>query len=243
MAGDALIYTADDRNVHSVDEVMDGERLTLTLWFTRDSSYDEDAKLVALLSQISLDSQNNTCVPFPASNHMYWYSPDPASQYGVNGFDVRWARLHILGYSLYSDHDRIQKSRSNSSIDPLDLLNQPMRLGRDGKVFEMKFHNNLHALQVVLFYCWKVSDLKSSKGIEEDIQTTLQQSSHEEVSDLNTVLHFDSQLVEAFFCEDRFTFDWNDFSIVIAAWEEYVHRLRKELMSRIPQWRLGNQLC
>ncbi|XP_042419740.1 uncharacterized protein LOC122008182 isoform X5 [Zingiber officinale] len=44
IAGDVLIYTADERNIHCVDEVIDGERLTLTLWFTRDCSHDEDAK-------------------------------------------------------------------------------------------------------------------------------------------------------------------------------------------------------
>ncbi|XP_074584378.1 uncharacterized protein LOC141840322 isoform X2 [Curcuma longa] len=43
-AGDVLIYTADERNIHCVDEVIDGERLTLTLWFTRDCLHDEDAK-------------------------------------------------------------------------------------------------------------------------------------------------------------------------------------------------------
>ncbi|AEE34745.1 unnamed protein product [Arabidopsis thaliana] len=50
-AGDVIMYTADDRNIHSVDEVTDGERLTLALWFSRDSSHDEDSKLLSRLSQ------------------------------------------------------------------------------------------------------------------------------------------------------------------------------------------------
>ncbi|KAF3944520.1 hypothetical protein CMV_029021 [Castanea mollissima] len=51
LAGDVAIFTADSSNIHSVDEIADGERLTLTLWFSRDASHDEDARLVSLLSQ------------------------------------------------------------------------------------------------------------------------------------------------------------------------------------------------
>ncbi|KAL3650650.1 hypothetical protein CASFOL_007053 [Castilleja foliolosa] len=48
MAGDVIIYTADDRNIHSVSEIHKGERATLTLWFSRDASHDEDAKLLKI---------------------------------------------------------------------------------------------------------------------------------------------------------------------------------------------------
>ncbi|OWM76692.1 hypothetical protein CDL15_Pgr009257 [Punica granatum] len=51
-AGDLLMYTADSRNIHAVDEVTGGERLTLTLWFSRNSTHDEDVKLISRLSQI-----------------------------------------------------------------------------------------------------------------------------------------------------------------------------------------------
>ncbi|GLJ12414.1 hypothetical protein SUGI_0190480 [Cryptomeria japonica] len=48
--GDAILYTADESNIHCVDEITEGERCTLTLWFTRDSSHNEDAKLISQLS-------------------------------------------------------------------------------------------------------------------------------------------------------------------------------------------------
>ncbi|KAI3857095.1 hypothetical protein MKW92_038764 [Papaver armeniacum] len=70
MAGDLVIYTADSCNIHSVDE---GERLTLTLWFTRDSSHDEDVKLISLL-----DDRPFPYLPLPASSNMYWFFQDQA---------------------------------------------------------------------------------------------------------------------------------------------------------------------
>ncbi|GJN08517.1 hypothetical protein PR202_ga26448 [Eleusine coracana subsp. coracana] len=73
VAGDVVIYTADNRNVHRVDEVTEGERLTLTLWFTRDSAYDEDPKLLKFLSQTSLSCEpaSQNYIPVPASDNMY----------------------------------------------------------------------------------------------------------------------------------------------------------------------------
>ncbi|XP_027342120.1 uncharacterized protein LOC113854956 isoform X3 [Abrus precatorius] len=50
-AGDVVMYTADERNIHSVDEITEGERLTLALWFSRNGSHDEDTQLISLLSQ------------------------------------------------------------------------------------------------------------------------------------------------------------------------------------------------
>ncbi|KAG0623529.1 hypothetical protein M758_3G181000 [Ceratodon purpureus] len=44
--GTVLIYSADATNIHSVDEVVDGERVTMALWFTRDQAHDEDKKLI-----------------------------------------------------------------------------------------------------------------------------------------------------------------------------------------------------
>eukprot|EP01018_Ginkgo_biloba_P005108 Gb_04248 [translate_table: standard] len=60
--GDAILYTADDRNVHCVDEITDGERCTLTMWFTRDSSHNEDVKLINQLSDRLYLFYNNTDV-------------------------------------------------------------------------------------------------------------------------------------------------------------------------------------
>lgn len=44
-AGMLLAYTADDSNVHSVQEVTSGERSTLTMWFTLDPEQREDRKV------------------------------------------------------------------------------------------------------------------------------------------------------------------------------------------------------
>jgi predicted 2-oxoglutarate/Fe(II)-dependent dioxygenase YbiX len=46
-AGMLLIYTADDSNVHSVQEVTAGERSTLTIWFTLHPEHQEDKKVRA----------------------------------------------------------------------------------------------------------------------------------------------------------------------------------------------------
>ncbi|RZC58242.1 hypothetical protein C5167_005553 [Papaver somniferum] len=77
MAGDLVIYTADSCNIHSVDEIIEGERLTLTLWFSRDSSHDEDVKLISLLSRTllsgSLDDRPFPYLPLPASSNMYHF--------------------------------------------------------------------------------------------------------------------------------------------------------------------------
>ena len=44
-AGTLLVYTADDSNIHSVEEVTVGERSTLTMWFTLDAQHQEDTKV------------------------------------------------------------------------------------------------------------------------------------------------------------------------------------------------------
>ncbi|KAJ0266081.1 hypothetical protein HA466_0001370 [Hirschfeldia incana] len=92
-AQDVIMYTADDRNIHSVDEV-DGERLTLAMWFTRDSSHDEDSKLVSRLSQCA--SSHEFPLPLPASSNMYWFSPHQRA----NGFDICVASLRLLGFDV-----------------------------------------------------------------------------------------------------------------------------------------------
>lgn len=46
-AGTLLVYTADEGNVHRVEEVTAGQRLTLTMWFTLVNDFQEDAKVWA----------------------------------------------------------------------------------------------------------------------------------------------------------------------------------------------------
>lgn len=124
------------------NQVLDGERLTLTLWFTRNNEHDEDAKLISLLSQRPLNCEVETlkfCFPSPPPDNMYWFSHDQF------GFDIRYARLNILGFQLFSSWNG-----ADSSSDPLELLSKPLQLGRDDEIFHKEFANGLHALQVAI---------------------------------------------------------------------------------------------
>lgn len=121
-------------------QVIDGERLTLTLWFTRDCSHDEDAKVINILSQ-RIQYEPDSFLPLPASSTMYWFQKDGS------GFDVRHARVSFLGYDFSSSKE---KSRADNSLcDPLELLDGRLYLARGDEVLVQKFLNSLHALQVI----------------------------------------------------------------------------------------------
>lgn len=118
------------------------------MWFTLDRSHDEDAKLISLISQNLLSSEKpDSYLPSPASNNMYWFSADSVSPLEP-GFDIRWARVHTLGYNFYTSDDMSHSSDSLS--DSLELLMGPLQLAREGEIFEKEFANSLHALQVSL---------------------------------------------------------------------------------------------
>lgn len=124
-------------------QIIDGERLTLALWFSRDSSHDEDAKLISLLSESALHSNKlSSWLPLPASSNMYWFSLDQSSEDQL-GFDICWARLHVLGFDLLYSQDK----SCNSDIS--ELLTEPLRLARGNALFDQEFVNILHALQVL----------------------------------------------------------------------------------------------
>lgn len=137
------------------NQITEGERITLTLWFSRDSSHDEDAKLISFLSQGSLDNLDpkvGSHLPMPASNSMYWFPPDEASVF-KSGFDIRCAKLHVLGLDLYSSSEQICQSSVNSGNKLLESLMEPLQLARGDQLFEMKFINVLHVFQVP-FLCY-----------------------------------------------------------------------------------------
>lgn len=149
LAGDVIIYTADNRNIHSVSEVSEGERITLTLWFSRDASHDEDAKLLASLSDCSLTSPTHSiasCLPVLASNNMYWFPPEEASRF-QSGFDICSARLHVLGFDI-STTDEECLSASDSACNFLTLLKESLYLACGGELLTCQFLNILHVLQV-----------------------------------------------------------------------------------------------
>ena len=123
-------------------QITEGERLTLALWFSRDGSHDEDMKLISLLSQHLLhDNMADSYLPLPASSNMYWFSKDQASNYQF-GFNISWARLHVLGYDIYISQD------SSCESDVFELLVKPVRLVRDNELLDQEFVNIMHALQV-----------------------------------------------------------------------------------------------
>ncbi|KAF3432058.1 hypothetical protein FNV43_RR26797 [Rhamnella rubrinervis] len=237
LGGDVLIYTADSRNIHSVGEISDGERLTLTLWFTRDCSHDEDAKLVSLLSQSLL--QNNvphSWLPLPASSNMYWFSPDQASHDQL-GFDICWARLHILGFDILYSQDE------SCHHDMSEFLTEPLRLARGDRLFDQEFVNILHALQVVQHYWWKASELQAEEIKIESIKVVeLLQPQRDRISSLKPLFLKDRHQAEKVFssvaCESKQEFfDWSGFAASIPMWEDYVFRLRKELLTSLQHWK------
>lgn len=245
LAGDVVMYTADCRNIHSVDEITDGERLTLTLWFSRDCSHDEDAKLVSLLSQSQLHSSNNepdSYLPLPASSSMYWFSPDHISQH-QSGFDICWARMHILGYDLFSPQDKSCFSALDSSCDFSEQLMEQLQLARGDELFGQEFVNILHVLQVVQFYSWKASKLQTSKVEREteNLVVKLSESQREKINSLRTTFLNDQQLAETVLgtsCGEsrQHSFQWVSFSAAVGAWEDYTRELRKELVLSLPYW-------
>ncbi|KAF8040105.1 hypothetical protein BT93_B2355 [Corymbia citriodora subsp. variegata] len=239
---DVLIYTADNRNVHSVDEIIDGERLTLTLWFSRDSSHDEDAKLVSRLSEISstgLTDVPGSYLPLPASSNMYWFSPDHSSEHD-SAINICCARIYALGFGIYPLEDK------TNIMDVSDLLMKPLQLARNDELFNQEFENVLHALQVVqYYYSWKASELqRHATVLEEGKVIPLSQSQSQNVRDLELTFVKDRQLAQTTFgctscdgCGIPKVFSWASFSAAIDAWRDYTNKLHKDLLRSLPHWR------
>ncbi|CAM0872196.1 unnamed protein product [Alopecurus aequalis] len=241
VAGDVLIYTADNRNVHCVDEVTEGERLTLTIWFTRDGAFDEDPKLLNFLSQTSWSyepADQNSYIPLPASDNMYWFS------YDQSGFDIRCARVHILGFSFRASNDEESKSTSVAPAeDPIELLGKPLRLGRGDDVFGKIFANSLHALQVVQFYYWKAPELaKRRKHTTVGSETVCYPSMQVQPSrGTELQLPCNHGLAQTIFgsysnAEPKFALEWDDFMLAVATWENYSEELKRKLSTFLPYW-------
>ncbi|KAL1328456.1 uncharacterized protein [Arachis hypogaea] len=242
MAGDVLMYTADQRNIHSVDEITDGERLTLTLWFTRDGSHDEDVKLVSLLSQHLLHKDMAASyLPLPASCDMYCFSQDQASN-DQFGFNICWARLHILGYGISISEDGACDS------DVSELLVKPVQLVRGDELLDHEFVNILHALQVIHFYFWQGSALKTKALNVHTNVLKLSDKDKEKINCLKSVLLNDEDLVLKVFgsmpLEENgaICFDWTGIVAAIAAWEDYVTKLSKQIHLGLPYWRMHESI-
>ncbi|XP_021772255.1 uncharacterized protein LOC110736328 [Chenopodium quinoa] len=237
MAGDLVVYSADNRNIHCVDEISDGERLTLTLWFSRNSSFDEDAKLVSLLTQSILDNEPAPCVPLPAPSNMYWFSLDRGSGH-QQGYDICFARLFILGFNIYTTQGRIcipEKHKLESS----DVLMKPLKLVRGDSLYCQEFANLLHALQAVQFYVWKQPTLQQSEVTMDTSDIVILSAEQKEiVHELRSVF----LSTKTTFCDSypavsrEFHFDWACFFAAIESWKEYTFELHKQLLIHLPLW-------
>ncbi|CAN4089563.1 unnamed protein product [Withania somnifera] len=250
MAGDVIMYTADDRNIHSVDEITEGERITLTLWFSRDASHDEDSKLISSLSPALLDvteSQLHSCTPVPGSINMYWFPPDEASSF-LSGFDIRCGRLHVLGFSIFPVQETCHLSASDSSYNSLELLSGPLLLSRESTLFQTQFLNIMHALQVVQFYLWRFSDLKTKVDGTTPNVTRTSQTQKTDIDHVKPMFLKDLELAERFYGHSRpikdmeYDFDWVAFSAAVLEWECYVLKLHKELVLHLPHWRTNQSI-
>ncbi|KAK1380675.1 Procollagen-proline 3-dioxygenase [Heracleum sosnowskyi] len=252
MTGDVLIYTADNRNIHSVDEIIDGERLTLTLWFTRDASHDEDAKLISFLSSTLLyrpDTNFDHLLPSPASNNMYWFPPDQASNY-QSGFDLRCARIYIVGYDIYCSQDKSYSSEDDSSDSFLELLNEPLHLAWRSHLLKKEFVNILHALQVLQFYYWKCTAWQPSEyKVNSDDIVQMSELQLERIQSLKLLFVKNYQSAETTFthrCSRRsfleLSIDWASFSAANVAWEAYTSKLHQEILCSFPEWKKHNSI-
>ncbi|XP_015062538.1 uncharacterized protein LOC107008130 isoform X2 [Solanum pennellii] len=230
--------------------ITEGERITLTLWFSRDASYDEDPKLISSLSQDLLgvaESKLHSYIPVPGSINMYWFPPDKASSFS-SGFDIRCGRLCVLGFDIYPFQKTFHLSESESSYNLLEFLSGPLLIARESKMFEPQFLNIMHALQMVQFYLWKFSNLKTKVGGTSPNITTTSQTQKTEIDHLKSVFLKDLQLAERFFGHSKpikdmeYEFDWDTFSAAVLEWECYVLKLQKELVLHLPHWKTNQSI-
>ncbi|XP_030508537.2 uncharacterized protein LOC115723240 isoform X3 [Cannabis sativa] len=242
LRGDVVIYRADNRNIHSVDEIIDGERLTLALWFSRESSHDEDAKLISLFSERTLHS--NKWLPLPASSDMYWFSLDQSSEDHL-GFDICWARLHVIGFDILYAEDK------SCCSDISELLMEPVQLARGNELFDKEFINILHALQVVQYYCWKASEVEATKvEVETSKVLLLSEFQQHRISSLKTLFLKDNHLAETVFrratptCSESMqqSFDWTKFAATIAMWEGYARDCYEGILRSLPYWKVQESI-
>lgn len=174
---------------------------------------------------------------------MYWFPPDEALKFR-SGFDIRCARLHMLGLDLYSSYKKISPPTVDSSHNLLESLMGSLQIARGVELFDREFVNVMHVLQVVQFYCWKWSTLKATevKQVSQNIKP-LSQVQQEDIKCLKSVVLQDLQQAETFSkdlnCGKKvqYLFDWGSFSAAVVQWEAYSCNLHKEMVMSIPLWR------
>ncbi|KAI3948399.1 hypothetical protein MKX01_011001 [Papaver californicum] len=176
---------------------------------------------------------------------MYWFSQDQASHDHQEGFDIRWARIHVRHYTFNASDCKINDVTSDSSFHLSELLMKPLRLGRGNELFKKEFVNGLHALQVVQFYCWKATELPAVNIMSEELSCSLEDFKND---GLKVMFLGDQQHVQSVFGSEssdekmQSSLNWAHFSSVVAAWEDYSRQLHKELITSLPHWRMNQSI-
>lgn len=105
-------------------------------------------------------------------------------------------------------------------------------------------------LQVVQFTCWKGSALQTNMSNIDYKVVKLSDTQREKINGLNSVLLNDVDLASRIFCRRLSNLEengsiysnWTGIVVAIAAWEDYVLKLNKQIHFQLPYWRMQESL-
>lgn len=105
-------------------------------------------------------------------------------------------------------------------------------------------------LQVVHFYHWQGSALQTNMSNIDSKVVKLSDMQREKISDLNSILLNDVDFASRVFCgmpsgseeSGSVCFDWTGIVAAIAAWQDYVSKLSKQIHLQLPCWRVYESL-
>ncbi|CAM6093377.1 unnamed protein product [Calypogeia fissa] len=214
--GTLIIYTADERNIHRVDEVTEGERCTLALWFTSDNVHDEDQKLIQQITRavpdlvahpsdedpekvLSMRPPNQSFHPLAASSVMYKADnlrneSDRVMEGNTNG------ELPNPYFNTTSDLRVVRLAKMGfsccfSSTAVEDQNDCPVMLTYKRKEVPHLFSSSLEALQVAEFHQFRKATHSCTAAKEVSVSPL--KADHEELDDfLNSLEQFEAYTSE-----------------------------------------------
>lgn len=98
-------------------------------------------------------------------------------------------------------------------------------------------------LQVVQYYCWKVSEVEAKVELENSKVLLLSEVQQQRITRLKSLFLKDDHLAEMVFsraaCGEsiRQFFEWTKFAAAIAMWEGYSCELSKGIVRSLPYWK------
>ncbi|KAF3638809.1 putative 65-kDa microtubule-associated protein 6-like [Capsicum annuum] len=106
---------------------------------------------------------------------------------------------------------------------------------------------DLVSSEIVQFYIWKFSDLKTKvEEMTPDATPITSQTQTTDIDRLKSVFLKDLQLAEQFFGHSKpikdAEFDSVAFSAAVLEWECYVSKLHKELVLHLPHWKTNQSI-